>query len=305
MSLLPEVKQMIDMMASLMPSFVNADPAAIRAMMDAPMGGETGPIGSVEDRAIPGPASDMRARIYRPVSAGSCATLAFFHGGGFVVGSLDTHDALCRELCHQLGAVVVSVDYRLAPEHPFPAAPEDAYAATCWVAEHIAELGGRADRLVVAGDSAGGNLAAVVCLMARDRSGPAIAHQLLMYPVTDHSPETGSRQAFATGYFLTQEMMTWFSGHYLQSSEDNRHPLAAPLHAADLAGLPPATVITAAFDPLRDEGEAYAEKLRAAGVPVTLRRVEGTIHGFLSMLALPHAKVELEQLAGLLKPALA
>jgi acetyl esterase len=243
-------------------------------------------VGRVEDRAIPGPAGELPVRIYTPEGAGPFPLIVFFHGGGFVLCGLDSHDALARSLCNGAGAVVVSVDYRLAPEARFPAAPEDCYAATCWAVDNAAELGADAARVAVAGDSAGGNLAAVVSLIAKERGGPDLAHQLLIYPVTSNDLTTPSYEENAEDYFLTREMMRWFWHHYLEREQDGANPLASPLRAEDLTGLPAATVITAELDPLRDEGEAYARRLEEAGVPTHLVRYDGVIHGFVSMYAI-------------------
>jgi acetyl esterase len=209
-------------------------------------------------------------------------TLAFFHGGGFTIGDLDSHDMQCRTLCHELGAVVLSSDYRLAPESPFPAAAEDAIAATRWAREKVAELGGDPARLAVGGDSAGGNLAAVVTQQLRGEE-PGIAAQLLIYPVTDLVSERPSHRENGRGYFLTIDEMEWFHANYLPDAEAGRDPLASPLHADDLAGLPPAVIATAEFDPLRDDGDAYAEALVAAGVRVIHRRFDGLVHGFFGL----------------------
>jgi acetyl esterase len=249
------------------------------------------PVASVVDRAIPGPAGEIPIRVYTPEEApeetpgerGPLPVLVYYHGGGFVICDLDTHDSICRALANAARCAVVSVDYRLAPEHRFPAGPEDCYAAACWVAEQASSAGFDASRLAVAGDSAGGNLAAVVSLLARDRGGPRIAHQLLIYPVTDCAFDTPSYRENAEGYLLTREMMRWFWHHYLGRESDAANPLASPLRAEKLGGLPPATVLTAEFDPLRDEGEAYAARLREAGVPVEATRYEGVFHGFFGM----------------------
>jgi acetyl esterase len=240
------------------------------------------PLASIADRSIPGPAGDLPIRIYTPEGVGPFPLLVYFHGGGFVVGSIDGADTICRALCYGAGCVVVSVGYRLAPEHTFPAAPDDCLAATRWAALHAAELGADPARLAVAGDSAGGNLAAVTALRLRDEGGPALCGQLLIYPVAGyHTPPTPSYLANADGYLLTRDMMIWFWGHYLNHAGDADNPYAAPLRAPDLAGLPPALVITAEFDPLRDEGERYAQRLQLAGVPAVLSRYDGMIHGFL------------------------
>jgi acetyl esterase len=234
------------------------------------------------DRRIPGPAGAIPVRIYRPASDRPLPVVVYFHGGGFVIGDIATHDTVCQRLAVGVPAVVVSVDYRLAPEYPFPAAVEDCDTATEWVAAHAAEFGGDAARLAVAGDSAGGNLAAVVARHARDAGGPPIAFQLLVYPVTDMTRSLPSHLENGTGYLLDTETMTWFLQNYLGGG-DPRQPDASPLLADDLSALPPALVVTAEFDPLRDEGEAYAERLRQVGVPVTTSRYDGMIHAFFGM----------------------
>jgi acetyl esterase len=217
-------------------------------------------------------------RIATPTGAAEPpAVVVYFHGGGWVVGDLDTHDRTTQRLAEATDTVVVSVDYRLAPEHPFPAAAEDAYAATVWAAEHLDP-----SHLVVAGDSAGGNLAAVVCLMARDQDGPDIDHQVLVYPVIDHAMDTESYALNGTDYFLTRTKMAWFWEQYLGDA-DRSHPYCSPLRAEELSGLPPASVVTAECDPLRDEGEAYAAALTAAGVPAACLRGEGLFHGFFGL----------------------
>ena len=262
--------------------FDHQSPAEARAAMLAQTAamGKPQPVAKVEDRHIPGPASDLPARIYTPLGDGPFATLVYFHGGGWVIGSIETHDGICRAIADVAGAIVVSVDYRLAPEHPFPAASEDAYAATRWVAEHAARLGAGDTRIAVAGDSAGGNLATVVCLMARDRGGPALAWQLLLYPITDYQLDTASYRDYAEGHLLTRDAMAWFWRHYLSGGADREHPYVSPLRAPSLAGLPPALIITAECDPLRDEGEAYARRLAESGVPVTATCYPGMVHGF-------------------------
>ncbi len=243
-------------------------------------------LASIEDRRVPGPAGPIAVRIYTPEpGARPLPLLVYFHGGGFVLCDLDTHDPTCRALARRAGCVVVSVGYRLAPEARFPAAPEDCFAATRWAAANARSLGADPRRVAVAGDSAGGNLAAVVSMLARAQGGPALVHQLLVYPVTDWDFETRSYRENAEGYLLTRDMMRWFHGHYFAKPEEAADPLAAPLRAADLRGLPSATVLTAEFDPLRDEGEAYAARLRDAGVPTTLTRYDGMFHGFFGMTA--------------------
>jgi acetyl esterase len=244
------------------------------------------PVRSVEDGTIPGPAGDIAIRTYRPDVDGPVPTVVYFHGGGFVIGDIDTHDDHTRLICHDVEAVVVSVDYRLAPENPFPAGFEDCLAATRWVADHVADLGGDAERIAVAGDSAGGNLAAAVALTTTRQGGPKLAAQLLLYPGVDfRDDETlhASRVENGEGLFLTAEDMAWFRGHYLQDPSHVADPRASVLLAPDLSGLPPAVVGTGEYDPLRDEGEAYAKALEAAGVKVVLRRFDGLIHGFFGM----------------------
>jgi acetyl esterase len=238
---------------------------------------------AVEDRVITGPGGDLPVRIYTPDAPAPRPVVAFFHGGGFVICSVETHDGLARRLANATGAVVVSVEYRLAPEVRCPDSAEDCYAATVWAHEHAAELGADPDRLIVAGDSAGGNLAAVVALMARERGAPPITRQVLVYPVIDASCDAPSYAENAEGYFLEANGMRWFWDHYLGPDGDGAHHHASPIRASDHADLPPAVVITAEFDPLRDEGEAYAAALAAAGVPVVVRRYDGMIHGFVSM----------------------
>ncbi|MEN8159131.1 MAG: alpha/beta hydrolase, partial [Myxococcota bacterium] len=209
--------------------------------------------------------------------------LVYFHGGGWVIGSIDTHDGSCRDLANRIGCVVVSVDYRLAPENPYPAAAEDCYAATKWVSENAAAVGVDPGRIAIGGDSAGGNLTAAVALMARDRGAPALRHQLLVYPVTDADFSRPSYRENAEGYLLTTKAMEWFWGHYVPDPARRQDAYAAPLRAPDLSGLPPAFVLTAEYDPLRDEGEALAARLEQAGVPTRLTRYEGAIHGFFAM----------------------
>jgi acetyl esterase len=213
--------------------------------------------------------------------------MVFFHGSGFVLCSLDTHDGMCRNLAAGIGCVVVSVDYRLAPEHKFPAGPDDCLLATRWAAAHAAELGADASRIMLAGDSAGGNMAAVTALRVRDEGGPALRGQMLLYPVTDyHTPGTPSYVENADGYGLTRDTMEWFWGHYLNDSTEADHPHASPLRAPNLAGLPAAYIMSAEYDPLRDEAERYGDRLRAAGVPAEITRQSGMNHGFLFWVGL-------------------
>ncbi len=248
--------------------------------------GAPAPVKNVEDRGIPGPGGEIPVRIYTPASTEPLPALVYFHGGGWVIGDLDTHDSTCRTLANSAQCVVVSVGYRLAPEHKFPAAVDDAYAATAWVADHAEEIGVDKRRVAVGGDSAGGNLAAVVALIARGKNAPRLAYQLLVYPITNYDFETESYRDNAEGHFLTRDAMKWYWAHYTRSEADGLDPRSSPLRADDLVGLPPALVITAEFDPLRDEGEAYAARLRDDGVPVTVTRYDGMIHGFWQMAAL-------------------
>ena len=240
------------------------------------------PVASVQDRTVPGAAGDIAARVYRPEGTGPVPTVVYLHGGGYVIGNLDTHDNMCREICRGTQAVVVSVDYRLAPEHPFPAGIEDALAATKWIVAHAREFGGK-DIVAVAGDSAGGNFSAVITQQLRD-AGTPLAAQFLIYPAVDHAEAVyASAEENAKGYFLEADTMAWFYNHYAAHVSNPMDPLLAPLQAASLAGLPPAVIVTAEFDPLRDQGAAYAEGLRAAGGQVELIQGPGMIHGFFDM----------------------
>lgn len=241
-----------------------------------------GPDVGVADRTIPGPAGDIPVRVYTPDGDGPFGVLVHLHGGGWTIGDLDTHDHPCRTLCAEGGVVVVSVDYRLAPENPFPAAVDDAWAALRWVAEHAAEIGGDPARIAVGGDSAGGNLAAVLAVMARDAGGPALGLQLLVYPAVDSRADQTERYPSLTengeGYVLTLATMQWFATNYLPDDDDRLDPRASPLLTPDLSGLAPAHVVTLELDPLRDEGQAYVDALRAAGNDVTHAYYEGTVH---------------------------
>lgn len=250
--------------------------------------GDPQPVAEVRDVLIPGPAGKLPARAYIPAGDGPLPGLVYFHGGGWVIGNVEVVDRPCRALANATGCVVVSVEYRLSPETKFPGPAEDCYAAASWVAEHAGELGVDPGRVGVGGDSAGGNLAAAVALMARDRGGPPLRCQLLIYPVTapaagPASPAFPSYAENADGYLLTRGAMEWFWEHYLADAGDAKNPYASPLHADNLAGLPPALVVTCGFDPLRDEGRAYAEKLREAGVQVATVHFDDMIHGLFWM----------------------
>jgi acetyl esterase/lipase len=262
---------------------------------------------AVTDLAIPGPAGAIPARFYEPPGTGieKRPSIVYFHGGGWTIGDLDTGDSVCRFLALNVPATVLSVDYRLAPENPFPAAVEDALAAFRWAAENDARLGVDPGRIAVAGDSAGGNLAAAVGLLARDGDGPSPAMQALIYPVTDAIGGQRSRDEFARGFLLAKADMDWFERHYLPAAADRSDPRVSVLRAEDLSGLPPAYVATAGFDPLRDEGEAYAERMREAGVEVTLRRHPGLIHGFANLTAISRtARTAMLELAGAVREGL-
>jgi acetyl esterase len=260
-------------------------------------------VAETRDLAIPG-AGPIPARLYRASATGVLPVLVFFHGGGWVVGDIESHDTVCRHLASRASCAVLSVDYRLAPEHKFPAAVEDCFAATAWVAGNAAALGVDAARLAVGGDSAGGNLAAVVSLLARDRDAPRIIQQLLIYPATDAAMRHDSIGRFAEGYVLTRATMRWFYDQYLRAPEDAADWQASPLAAPDLKGLPPAYVLTAGYDPLCDEGDAYAACLAAAGVAVTHRTFPGQVHGFaMNGKIIRAAETALDEIAAALRSA--
>ena len=284
MPLDPQAQAVMDQVASLgFPPAHTVSPQQARANNLARPRAKGPDVARVEDRSIPGPQSQLPIRIYTPEGSGPFPALVWFHGGGWVIGDLDTSDATARNLTLGSGCVVVSVDYRLAPETKFPGPAEDCYSATQWVAQNAATIQVDPGRIAVGGDSAGGNLAAAVSLMARDRGGPSIEFQLLVYPVTERDFATRSYTENADGYQLSRDGMIWYWDHYLQNDSDASNPYAAPLLASDLSGQPPALVITAEYDPLRDEGEAYAQKLTAAGVRTTSTRYDGMIHGFFAM----------------------
>jgi len=285
MPLDPEAKMLLEQLTTVVRPFeeLSVEEARAAIVTLSAAAGEGEPVARVENRTLPGPRGEIPVRVYTPEGRAPFPVLVYFHGGGWVIGSLETHDGLCRHLANAAGCAVVSVDYRLAPEHPFPASGEDAYAATRWVAGNAAALGGDAKRIAVGGDSAGGNLSAVVSLMARDRGGPPIVFQLLVYPATDLPSANMSYRENGEGYFLTAKSMHWFFAHYCGANPDASDPYLCPLRAKNLGGLPPALVVTAGFDPLRDEGEAYAARLREAGVRTKLTRYPGMIHGFFGM----------------------
>jgi acetyl esterase len=307
MALHPQCKSFLDIIASgggpPLYEMPLADARGVARMM-IEFGGPEEPVARVDNRHVPGPTEPIPIRVYRPSMGERLPAVMFFHGGGFVLGDLETHDRQCRRLANGSGCSVIAVGYRLAPEHRYPAAAEDAYSATCYVAEHGSDFGIDPSRIAVAGDSAGGNLAAVVALMARDRRGPALQCQLLIYPVTDFTDESPSMQEF-NGHFLTIEMMDWFANQYVPSSTDRRSPYASPMYATDLRGLPPAFVVTAECDMVRDQGEAYARKLLEAGVQVELKRYDGMIHPFISLGGvIDDGHVAIDEAAAVLRAAL-
>jgi acetyl esterase len=282
----PQAKQVLEQIAALgLPPNHLVSPSQARINMKSRPRAAGPEVARVEDRLIPGPGVDIPVRIYTPTGSGPFPILVWFHGGGWVVGDLETADPTARHLAVGAKCVVISVDYRLAPETKFPGAADDAYAATVWAAQHATRFNADPGNIAVGGDSAGGNLAAAVALMARDRGGPPLAFQLLVYPVTARDFDTSSYRQNGEGYNLTLDSMRWYWDHYLQHPEDASNPYAAPLAAEDLKGLPPALVITAECDPLCDEGEAFAKRLQAAGVPTTYSRYDGMIHGFFGMNA--------------------
>ena len=290
MALDPQAANVIDLVVkSGRPAYHTLSPKEARQLFRETRPASTPPapqVGDVRDLVAEGPLGPIPLRVYRPAGVTDSRrlpALVFFHGGGWVIGDLETHDVACRQVTAEAGVSVIAVDYRLAPEHKFPAAVDDAWAATRWIAAHATELGIDAERLAVGGDSAGGNLAAGVALLARDAGTPRIRLQILTYPVTDLATESASYAELADGYMLTRDSMRWFRAHYLAKEQDGSDWRASPLRAPSLAGVAPALVITAGYDPLRDEGEAYARKLREAGVSVDAVSFGGMIHGFVPM----------------------
>ncbi|MEN3272882.1 MAG: acetyl esterase [Actinomycetota bacterium] len=303
----PQVQPLVDAMAAMEgPKLHEMSPVEARAMFEAMRMAppELPELASVTDGKVPSPDGHViPIRTYVPKGVDRPGVCVYFHGGGWVIGSIDSHDAPCRELAARSGCAVVSVDYRLSPETKYPGPLDDCVAATEWVAANGAELAVDSNRLAVAGDSAGGNLAAAVTLVARDRGTPNIAAQVLVYPATDLTLSHPSMTENGEGYFLTADAMKWFAAHY--GGDAANDALVSPLHADDHSNLPPALVLTAEFDPLRDEGEAYAAKLEAAGVPTTLHRFDGQIHGFLGMYAmLDDGRTALDEMAASLRAAI-
>jgi acetyl esterase len=285
----PQIVQVLDAMAKAeLRPIEELTPAEARAQMEATARArkaEPLPVGRVEERLIPGLAGEIRLRLYWPDVPAPVPAIVYYHGGGHVIGSLDTHDLVARNLCSGAGALVASVDYRMGPEHKFPAAVDDCYAALVWVRANSAALGAEPDLIGVHGDSAGANLAAVVALMVRDAGGPPLRLQSLVYPVADYALSGASYHRYAEGYgVLTRGAMAWFRGHYLRSPADVVDWRASPVKATSHVGVAPAVIIVAECDVLHDDGKAYAEALRCAGVPVEYREYPGMIHGFFGMV---------------------
>lgn len=307
----PQVQFVLDLVEKAgYPSFHELSPADARAMFD-----DTAPKLDIrpenvfrwEQRSIPGPEGEIPVRVYVPREAAAgelLPVLVYYHGGGFVIGSLDSYDSLCRAIANRADCIVVSVDYRLAPEHKFPAAVDDCCAALDWVEAMAEELGGDPDRIAIGGDSAGGNLAAVTAINARDNDGPPLVLQVLIYPVLGGAPETASHHDFAVGYLLTRKNILWFYDHYLNDEAELSDPRFAPLLADDLSGLPPTLLIVAGYDPLCDEGLAYGARLKEAGVTVDLARYPGMTHGFVTMSdPIDKGKEAIDQIARALRQA--
>lgn len=299
MPLHPQAKKFLDFLDSLDRIPIHTlSPERNRTGMDLLMKKTSLPpeeVADVEDRMIPGPDGEIKVRIYTPAAGGPLPVLVFFHGGGWVLGDLESVDGPLRALTNRAPALVVSVDYRLAPEYKFPTAVDDCYFATKWVWEHARELGGDPGRIAVGGESAGGNLAAVVSLLACDRKMPQLARQLLLYPVTDISRFYASEDKY-DGCFISKADMRYFEAHYLRTEEDRQHMLASPLLAPGLAGLPPAFVVTAGYDPLLDQGRVYAERLGKEGVAVSYHCFEDMIHGFFGFAGIMDRGKELIEL---------
>ncbi|MBV8798836.1 MAG: alpha/beta hydrolase [Alphaproteobacteria bacterium] len=311
MPLDPVWKAFLDqLMAQPVPKLWQLEAAAARGTMAALMeavGPKDVTIGQIANFSVPVAGGDIPARSYSPIASGSepQATLVFFHGGGFVIGSIDTHDGLCRLLANGSKCRVISVAYRLAPEHRFPTAVDDAFAAVNWIETNAAQLGVDANRLAVGGDSAGAALAAVISQMARDTGGPALGFQMLLFPVTHIDAQTASRREFAEDYLLDANTLDWFFSQYFAVDADRASPKASPLLAENFKQLPPAYIMIAGFDPLHDEGLAYAEQLRGAGVPVTLRDYPDMVHDFIYLQSvLPQAAEALAAAAKALGEAL-
>jgi acetyl esterase len=307
LSLNPKIKMMLDQMNSIPKlDLKTITPKEYRALQEqmrqAPTTVER--VGAVEDKKLPLKDRDIRVRVYKPEGNGKFPALVYYHGGGWVLGNIDSHDGVCRAIVNMAQCTVISVDYRLAPEHKFPAGVHDAYDALVYISDHAEEFDIDANRIAVGGDSAGGNLAAVTSIIAKEKGGPSIIHQFLLYPSTGRDYELPSMKENSEGYFLTQELMEWFGEHYVNKQEDWKHPYASPVLAEDLSNLPPATILTAQYDPLRDSGALYAEKLRENEVPVFYKNYHDLIHGFANFIEfVPEAREALKEGAESLKEA--
>jgi acetyl esterase/lipase len=305
MPLDPQAQAYLDQMKQMNIDYGTLTPAygrqMISGMLAARPAGE--PVAHVEDRTIHGPALQIPIRIYTPEGSGPLPVLVYLHTGAWILGGLDLQDPLCRRITNLAGCIVVAVDYRLAPEYPFPAAVEDSFAATQWVVAHATEFGGDPARIAIGGDSAGGNMATVVALMARDQGGPNLVFQLMLFPATDFRLNTPSLEEFAEDYnSVSKGEMIWIIKHYLPNAADITHPLASPLLAPDLSGLPPAFIMTAEYDGLRDDGELYGKRLQEVGVPVRVSRYDGMIHDFLDLFEDPGNR-GVDEIAAVLRAA--
>ena len=302
MPLYPQAQAYLDMLNF---DWDTLEPAAGRAMLPAILAARQAgdPVAKVEDRTIPGPALPIPIRIYAPEGSGPLPVLVFLHTGAWTLGGLELQDPLCRLITNRTGCIVVAVDYRVAPEFPFPAAVEDSFAATEWVAAHAAEFGGDPARIAIGGDSAGGNMATVVAIMARDQGGPPLVFQLLLFPATDFRLDTPSLEACADPHnSVSKPQMLWIRKYYLPNAADFTHPLASPLLTPDLTGLPPAFIMTAEYDGLRDEGELYGKRLQESGVPTQISRYDGMIHDFPDLFEEPGGRA-VSEIAAVLRTA--
>jgi acetyl esterase len=286
-NLTPQAKAYLEMFNQL-PALYKMQPQQVRDLFAQapPVEVELAPLAQIEDRLIPvGEDANIKIRIYTPQGQGPFPLFVYYHGGGWVLGDIEASDASCRMIANRTGSIVVSVDYRLAPEYKFPIPVQDSYAAVQWVQENGALINGNVSKIIVGGDSAGGNLATVIAMKARDENGPKIAAQVLIYPVTNLGYDTNSYQKFQKGFGLDRDFMIWFGNHYIRNEEDKKDKYAAPLIANDLTNLPPTIVITSENDVLKDEGLAYAERLKEAGVKVEFTCEEGLVHGYFSNMA--------------------
>ncbi|MBU8906251.1 alpha/beta hydrolase [Desertibacillus haloalkaliphilus] len=310
MALQPQVKKLVDQINAATADGPGIPDMSVEENREGLIGfyadiiGERQEVAKVENVKIPVDGDEIGLRLYTPEGNGPFPVLVYYHGGGWVLGDLEVVDPLMRSLANSTECLVVSVDYRLAPENKFPIPVEDCYAATKWVAENISNFNGDPEKIAVSGDSAGGNLAAVVPLMAKDRGGPKISYQILLYPGTDFAFDTKSFEENGEGYYLETSAMHWFADQYFSTEDEKVHPYAAPIRAKDLSGLPPALVFTAEYDVLRDEGENYAKRLQEAGVPVEVKRYDGQIHGFFWMpVLMDDAHDALQRISDTLKKA--